>query len=121
MALLKSEAIVVLCIDMGMADGEFSKQEMKSVVQNPNFKKYEWDSDLFSEKCKRGEATRSNAIASLKGCSLDTQVDALALVWHVLLADGVMTEGEKSVMAELLVDFDIEIDTVNNRLKTQLA
>ena len=53
--------------------------------------------------------------------SLDTQIDALALVWHVLVADGVMTEGEKTVMAELLVEFDIDIDTVNNRLKSQFA
>ena len=120
MALLKSEAIITLCMEMGRADGEFSEQEMESLVKNPAFMKYEWDSDLYGEKIKRGEATRENAIAALKGCSLDTQIDALALVWHVLLADGEMTEGEKDVMAQLLVKFDIDIETVNNRLKNQL-
>ncbi|HJO02312.1 MAG TPA: hypothetical protein QF458_05330 [Candidatus Woesearchaeota archaeon] len=121
MALLKSEAIVTLCIEMGGADGEFSEQEMASVCRNPEFLKLDWDSDLFGEKIKRGEATHRNAVSSLKGCSLDSQIDALALVWHVLLADGVMTEGEKGVMARLLTEFDIDIDSVNNRLQNMVS
>ena len=121
MSLLKSEAVVYLCCEMGAADGDFSKEEMQSLIQNPEFKKYEWDSDLYSEKCKRGEVNHANAVSALKGCSLDTQIDALALVWNVLLADGVMSEGEKGAMVKLCVEFDIEIETIVNRLNTQLA
>ena len=121
MALLKAEAIVTLCMEMGGADGDFSEQEMDSLVRNPEFMKLDWDSDLFGEKIKRGESTHANAVSALKGCSLGSQIEALALVWHVLLADGVMTEGEKGVMAKLLTEFDIEIDTVNARLEKMVS
>jgi uncharacterized tellurite resistance protein B-like protein len=121
MALLKAEAIVTLCIEMGAADGEFSEEEMGSLVRNPEFMKLDYDSDLYVEKIKRGESTHANAVSTLRGCSLDSQIDALALVWHVLLADGVMTEGEKGVMARLLTEFDIDIDSVNNRLQNMVS
>ena len=47
--------------------------------------------------------------------------DPLVNFWNVLLADGVMTEGEKGVMVKLCVEFDIQPETINNRLQTQLA
>ena len=119
MPLSESEAIITLCIQMGAADGEFSEIEMQSLVKNPVFMKYEWDSDLYGEKIDKGEATRKNAIATLKESSSDTQIDALALVWHVLLADGEMGEDEKTIMAELLIEFNVDIETVNNRFKEQ--
>jgi len=123
MSLLKSEAIMTLCFEMGYSDGDYSEEEIKSVCANPRFQATagEFDWDLFSEKIKRGDANHANAVSALKGCSLDTQIDALAFVWHVLLADGVMTDEEKGVMARLLTEFDIDIETVSNRLKAQIA
>tara|TARA_B100000427_G_C15462070_1_gene574512 strand:- start:373 stop:747 length:375 start_codon:yes stop_codon:yes gene_type:complete len=120
MALTQSEAVATLVMEMGFADGDYSDQEIESVVyNNPVYLKYQQniDHDLFLQKIKRGETTKQAAVSTLKNRSLDTQLNALACVWHCLLADGKMTEGEKSLMVELLVDFDIHIDDVTARLK----
>ncbi len=37
MSLLKSEAIMTLCFEMGYSDGEYSEEEIKSVCANPRF------------------------------------------------------------------------------------
>ena len=119
MALTQSEAIMQLTIFMGMADGEFTKEEMIEICNNnPVYKKHEEkiDQDLLSIKIERGEATKENAIRTLKSRSLNTQLDALAVVYHVLLADRKMEEGEKKLMVELLQEFNIGIEDVEKRL-----
>jgi uncharacterized tellurite resistance protein B-like protein len=75
------------------------------------------DKDLLNLKIGRGEGTVAAAVSTLKARSLDTQLDALAIVWHVLIADGIMEEGEKQLMSELLNEFDIDIDSVTSRLE----
>jgi len=120
MALTQAEAIQTLTIHMGQADGDYSEQEMMALIRNnPVAMKHldSIDNDLYMLKIKRGEATKDAAISTLKGRSLDTQLDALAIVWHVLLADGIMDDGEKKLMVELLVEFDIEIESVTARLE----
>ena len=120
MALTQSEAIQMLVFYMGNADGEFSEQEITEIVtKNPVFLKHfkNLDPDLLLLKIKRGEGTKEDAIETLKARSLDTQLDALAIVWHVLIADGIMEEGEKHLMAELLNEFEIDIDSVTSRLE----
>ena len=119
MALTQSEAIMQLTIFMGMADGEFTKEEMIEICNNNSvYKKHEEkiDQDLLSIKIERGEATKENAIRTLKSRSLNTQLDALAVVYHVLLADRKMEEGEKKLMVELLQEFNIGIEDVEKRL-----
>ena len=119
MALTQSEAIMQLTIFMGMADGEFTKEEMIEICNNnPVYKKHEEkiDQDLLSIKIERGEATKENVIRTLKSRSLNTQLDALAVVYHVLLADRKMEEGEKKLMLELLQEFNIGIEDVEKRL-----
>ncbi len=120
MALTQSEAIQALVLHMGLADGDYSEQEINEVCNNnPVFLKHceKIDYDLFTLKIKQGKISKEAAISTLKARSLDTQLDALAIVWHVLIADGIMTEGEKQLMAELLVGFDIEIESVTSRLE----
>jgi uncharacterized tellurite resistance protein B-like protein len=120
MALTQSEAINVLAIHMGIADGDYSKQEIMEVLQNnPTYMKHceKVDNDLLNLKIGRGEGTVAAAVSTLKARSLDTQLDALAIVWHVLIADGIMEEGEKQLMSELLNEFDIDIDSVTSRLE----
>ena len=120
MALTQAEAIQTLTIHMGLADGDYSREEMMAIIRNnPVAMKHmdNIDSDLYMLKIKRGEATKDAAISTLKARSLDTQLDALAIVWHVLLADGIMTEGEKHLMVELLTEFDIDIESVTSRLE----
>ena len=120
MALTQSESIWTLAFEMGMADGDFTDQELEEVIyNNPVYLEYfkKIDLDLLKLKIKRGEVNKDNAVSTLKGRSLGTQLDALACVWHVLIADGVMEEGEKQLMAELLNKFDIDIDSVASRLE----
>ena len=120
MALTQSEAIWALSFSMGMADGDFTDQELEEVIyNNPVYNEYfkKIDLDLLKVKIKRGEASKEAAVSTLKARSVDTQLDALACVWHVLIADGVMAEGEKQLMAELLNEFDIDIDSVSSRLE----
>tara|TARA_B100000809_G_scaffold224342_1_gene234433 strand:- start:277 stop:693 length:417 start_codon:yes stop_codon:yes gene_type:complete len=120
MALTQSEAIQMLVLEMGNADGEYSEQEINEICNNnPVFLKHcnKIDFDLFILKIKQGKATKETAISTLKARSLDTQLDALAIVWHVLLADGIMDDGEKELMVELLTEFDIDIESVTSRLE----
>ena len=120
MALTQAEAVSALVMEMGFADGDYSDQEIEEIVyNNPVYLKYagKIDHDLYLEKIKRGEVTKEAAVATLKNRSLDTQLNALACVWHLLIADGKMTTGERDLMAELLVGFDIEIDSVVARLE----
>ena len=120
MALTQAEAIQTLTIHMGQADGDYSEQEMMALIRNnPVAMKHldNVDHDLYMLKIKKGEATKDAAIQTLKDRSLDTQLDALAIVWHVLLADGIMDDGEQELMVELLTEFDIDIESVTSRLK----
>ena len=120
MALTQSEAIQMLAVHMGIADGEYSETEINEVCRNnPVFLKHvgKIDNDLLTAKIKRGEASKDECVKTLKNRSLDTQLDALAIVWHVLIADGVMEDGEKDLMLELLADFDVEIDDVTARFE----
>ena len=120
MALTQSEAIYMLSVHMGISDGEFSKTEINTVIRdNPVFMKHakKIDHDLLSVKIKKGETSKEACVQTLKNRSLDTQLDALAIVWHVLIADGVMEDGEKDLMLELLADFDLEVDDVTARFE----
>ena len=107
---------------MGMADGNFSKDEVTKLENNPRFKAMneDFDNDLFNEKMERGKATKEAAIQTLKDLDLAGQIEALAIVWNILIADGVMTPEEKALMKDLLLDFDIEIESISNRLQQML-
>ena len=119
MALTQSEAIVYLGYCMGRADGEWTQQEQDTWKTNPVYKKHikAVNANLLALKIKRGEATKEDAISTLKARTLNTQLDALAILWHVLIADGAMEEGEEKLMLKLLVEFDIEVNDVKSRLE----
>ena len=119
MALTQSETICFLAVEMGNADGEMIDPEKKIYLNNPVFRKHikKFDLDLYNLKLKRGEFTKKAAIRTLKARSKNTQLDALAILWHVLIADGAMEEGEEKLMLKLLVEFDIEVNDVKSRLE----
>ena len=118
MAITQSEAIVYLGYCMGRADGEWTQQEQDTWKTNPVYKKHikAVDANLLVLKIKRGEATKEDAISTLKARTLNTQLDALAIVYHMLIKDGLMHEGEKKLMGELLGELDIELNPVKSRL-----
>jgi len=114
------ESMFVLAFSMGYADGDFSDQEIEDLCRdNSVYRKYaeQIDNDAFKKKIKTGKCTKELAVSVVKKQSPEVQLDAMAIVWHVLVSDGVMTDDEKTLMAELLAEFDLTIDEVNDRYK----
>ena len=123
MPLTKSEAIYSLAFQMGIADGDFSKDEVARLERNPSFITINEDFDRvkYDEKIHLGEATKENAIQTLKSLDQNSQVEALAIVWHILIADGLMKTEEKVLMVNLLEEFNCDINTISNKLQEMLS
>ena len=123
MSLTKSEAIYSLAFQMGIADGDFSKDEVARLERNPNFITISDDFDRvkYDEKIHLGEATKENAIQTLKSLDLNTQIEAMAIVWHILIADGLMKTEEKALMVNLLEEFNFDVSTISNKLQEMLS
>ena len=123
MPLTKSEAIYSLAFQMGIADGDFSKDEVVRLERNPSFITINKDFDRvkYDEKIHLGEATKENAIQTLKSLDLNTQIEAMAIVWHILIADGLMKPEEKVLMVNLLEEFNCDVSTISNKLQEMLS
>ena len=123
MSLTKSEAIYSLAFQMGIADGDFSKDEVVRLERNPSFITINEDFDRvkYDEKIHLGEATKENAIQTLKSLDLNSQIEALAIVWHILIADGLMKTEEKALMVNLLEEFNCDVSTISNKLQEMLS
>ena len=123
MSLTKSEAIYSLAFQMGIADGDFSKDEVARLERNPSFITINEDFDRvkYDEKIHLGEATKENAIQTLKSLDQNSQVEALAIVWHILIADGLMKTEEKALMVNLLEEFNFDVSTISNKLQEMLS
>ena len=123
MPLTKSEAIYSLAFQMGIADGDFSKDEVVRLERNPSFITINEDFDRvkYDEKIHLGEATKENAIQTLKSLDLNTQIEAMAIVWHILIADGLMKTEEKALMVNLLEEFNFDVSTISNKLQEMLS
>ena len=123
MPLTKSEAIYSLAFQMGIADGDFSKDEVVRLERNPSFITINEDFDrvIYDEKNNLGETTIENAIQTLKSLDLNSQIEALSIVWHILIADGLMKTEEKALMVNLLEEFNIDVSTISNKLQEMLS
>ena len=123
MSLTKSEAIYSLAFQMGIADGDFSKDEVARLERNPNYIIINEDFDRvkYEEKNNLGETTKKNAIQTLKSLDLNSQIEALAIVWHILIADGLMKTEEKVLMVNLLEEFNCDVSTISNKLQEMLS
>ena len=123
MSLTKSEAIYSLAFQMGIADGDFSKDEVARLERNPNYIIINEDFDRvkYEEKNNLGETTKENAIQTLKSLDLNSQIEALAIVWHILIADGLMKTEEKVLMVNLIEEFNCDVSTISNKLQEMLS
>ena len=108
---------------MGIADGDFSKDEVARLERNPNFITISDDFDRvkYDEKNNLGKTTKENAIQTLKSLDLNTQIEAMAIVWHILIADGLMKTEEKALMVNLLEEFNFDVSTISNKLQEMLS
>ena len=113
-----SESVFISASTMGNADGSFDESEMGDVTNNNSIylqHMQQIDFDAFKEKIDTGKCTKELAISIVKKQTNKVQLDTMAIVWHVLVSDGVMSDEEKEVMAELLTEFDMDIKDVNAR------
>ena len=76
---------------------------------------------MFKEKIGTGKCTKELAVSIIKKQTDKVQLDVMAIVWHVLVSDGVMSDEEKEIMAKLLAEFNLEIDDVNKRYEEMVS
>ena len=119
-----SESVFILASTMGNADGNLDESEMEDVTNNnPIYLEHmqQIDFDVFKEKIGTGKCTKELAVSIIKKQTDKVQLDVMAIVWHVLVSDGVMSDEEKEIMAKLLAEFNLEIDDVNKRYEEMVS
>ncbi len=123
MTLNKAEAIHTLAVHMGISDGDFSKDEISRLEHNPKFKEMSKiaNYNIFDTKINPKELTIDSAVQTLKSLDLNGQIEALSIIWHILIADGIMQPGESVLMNNLLTEFNIKIETISNNLQEMLS
>ena len=67
------------------------------------------------------ESAIDSAVQTLKSLDLNGQIEALSIIWHILIADGLMQLGESVLMNNLLTEFNIKIETISNNLQEMLS
>jgi len=115
MSLNKSEVIYLLAIHMSKADRDLSEEELNEVLsKNPILQKVhpKVDESVLLKKMKRGKVSILECIKALKKFSKKTQIDALTVAFHVLAVDGKVKKGESKLMAKLLTELNIDLETV---------
>ncbi|MCK9612063.1 MAG: TerB family tellurite resistance protein [Bacteroidales bacterium] len=118
MSISKSEAIVFLANNVGSSDGEFTEQEITVAMQNPAYAKAfeEYIALDGLSKVKSGELNEFYAIETLKKLSKDDQIEALAICFGIVMADGIMSDDEKDYLLKIAMRIgDIDWETVNSK------
>ncbi len=123
MTLNKAEAIHTLAVHMGISDGHFSKDEISRLEHNPKFEGMRKiaNYNIFDTKINPKKSTIDSAVQTLKSLDLNGQIEALSIIWHILIADGLMQPGESVLMNNLLTEFNIKIETISNNLQEMLS
>lgn len=115
MSITKSEAIVMLAMSTGNADGEFSDNEVSdALTKNPVFREVfiEAQSTDWAAKVRTGELTPDSAIKALNHLSADDKIEAMAICWGVMLSDGVMMDGERELIDKWILKLSIKTENV---------
>lgn len=120
MNITKSEAIVMLAMHIGNADGEFSIQEIDdAITKTPALKEAmrEAESTDWLSKYRMKELNADTAIKALEHLSPDDRTEAMAICWGIVLADGIVTDGERTIMEKWTATLGIKIDAVKAKYK----
>ncbi len=119
----KTEAIYSLAFQMGKADGALSDDEASKLSNNPVLNKISKDLNIkdVEDKIESGEISLESSLQFIKSLEANDQIDALAVVWHILACDGFLNNEEKELMDYILKEVDMELITISNRLQELLV
>ena len=118
----KTEAIYTLALHMGKIDGILSDDEAYKLSKNPIFNKISKDLNTkdLEKKIESGEISLESSLQFIKTLDANDQIDALTVVWHILVCDGFLNNEEKELMDYILKEVNIDLTTVSNRLQELL-
>jgi tellurite resistance protein len=120
MNITKSEAIVMLAMSIGNADGEFSIQEIDDAITKfPALKQAMADAETtdWLSKYRMKELNAETAIKALEHLSTDDKTEAMVICWGIVLSDGNVSDGERKMMEKWTATLGLRIDDVKAKYK----
>jgi tellurite resistance protein/SH3-like domain-containing protein len=101
-------AFMFLAHYIGKADGEWSQDEMRSVVKDKNSRLYKAHEEIedWGEKVLSGDLNFEVSINILKQSSQEERLECLVMCYTIANSDGVFGEKEKAVFDKILGSFD---------------
>jgi len=120
MNITKSEAIVMLAMHIGNADGDFSIEEIDdAITKTPALKEAmrEAESTDWLTKYRMKELNADTALKALEHLSSDDRTDAMAICWGIVLADGNVSDAERKQMEKWTAALGLKIDDVKEKYK----
>ena len=116
----KSHATIYLVRLMGLSDGEWTEEEMMSAIQLGNLSSDLEEAPDWGEKISSLELNETSAIDILNQESKEVQMQCLINILLTAFADGVLDDGEKTVLARIISKLNKGI-TINELLDAQRA
>jgi len=120
MKITKSEAMVMLAMSTGNADGEFSIQEIDdAITKTPALRQAMKDAEStdWLSKYRTRELNSESAIKALNQFSIEEKTEVMAICWEIVLSDGKITDGEKIMMDKWLVTLGLKMEDVIEKHK----
>ena len=124
MTLKQAEAVIALASLVGNVDGGWSKDEQDEILQhNSAFREYfsDIDLDVLLVRINRGEITRQKCIDTLKTKNIEHQLNAITIAYHIMAADGKITQGEQELLDKVVHELEIDMSIAMNRLDGQIT
>jgi uncharacterized tellurite resistance protein B-like protein len=115
MNITKSEAIVMLAMSAGNADGEFSLTENEdAITKTPALKEAMKDAEQsdWLSKYRTKELSAESAVKALGHLPADDKTEAMAICWEIVLSDGKISDEERKLIEGWSVRLGITLDDV---------
>jgi len=116
----KSHATIFLVRLMGESDGNWSEEEMESALILGNLRSALEEAPDWGDRILSFELNETSAIEILNQESRDVQMECLVNVLLTAFADGVLDDGEKTVLARIMSKLNEGI-TVSELLEAHKA
>jgi hypothetical protein len=119
MALTKSDIIIFYAHIMSLSDGEFSKDEITTALEESTFSNYYTKNGLneFNIKFKSGELNKETALIALKNLSKEDQLETLAISASIMASDEIYTDEEYLLLTYLCQECNVTFSEVVEKLK----
>ena len=115
MNITKSEAMVMLAMSSGNADGEFSMAEIEdAITKTPALRDAMKDAEAtdWLSKYRVRDLNSETAIKALGHCVNDEKIEVMAICWEIVSADGIVSDAERKTINDWSVKLGIKLDDV---------